>query len=52
MMPDVRRNSPDRLIRSLGSHIENILVKLGFTSRIQIATWHIERRKQIGSGTD
>jgi len=25
------------------SHIENIMTRLGFTSRSQIAAWHIEQ---------
>jgi DNA-binding NarL/FixJ family response regulator len=31
--------------RTAESHVENILTKLGFASRAQIAVWHVERRK-------
>jgi non-specific serine/threonine protein kinase len=29
--------------RTIGTHVENILSKLGFTSRAQIAVWAVEK---------
>jgi DNA-binding NarL/FixJ family response regulator len=31
--------------RTVGTHVEHILVKLGFTSRTQVAVWVSERSK-------
>jgi DNA-binding CsgD family transcriptional regulator len=37
--------------RTAEAHVENILRKLGFTSRAQIAAWHVERqRRRPGPG--
>lgn len=32
--------------RTAETHVEHILIKLGFTSRAQVATWYSERRRQ------
>jgi non-specific serine/threonine protein kinase len=32
-------------VRTADSHVQNILCRLGFTSRIQIASWHARRRR-------
>ncbi len=37
--------------RTAEAHVENILIKLGFTSRAQVATWVIENAKQ-DNGSD
>jgi DNA-binding NarL/FixJ family response regulator len=33
--------------RTAESHVENILTKLGFASRAQVAAWYIERRRTL-----
>lgn len=38
--------------RTAGAHVANILGKLGFTSRTQIATWAVERRAPNHQGPD
>ncbi|MGK5552393.1 LuxR C-terminal-related transcriptional regulator [Actinomadura kijaniata] len=45
------REIAERLViskRTVDSHLEHILGKLGFTSRVQIATWHAERSPEEG----
>ncbi|MFI1302394.1 LuxR C-terminal-related transcriptional regulator [Streptomyces sioyaensis] len=38
--------------RTAGTHVANILGKLGFTSRTQIATWAVEHRAPSRQGSD
>jgi len=38
--------------RTADSHIENILRKLGFTSRAQVAAWVIQQRSAGNGGVD
>ncbi|MBL1102625.1 response regulator transcription factor [Streptomyces sp. 205] len=38
--------------RTAGTHVANILGKLGFTSRTQIATWAVEHRAPSRPGPD
>jgi DNA-binding NarL/FixJ family response regulator len=36
--------------RTAESHVENVLTKLGFTSRAQIAAWYVSRRPPVKGG--
>ncbi|MGW7022195.1 response regulator transcription factor [Streptomyces decoyicus] len=38
--------------RTAGTHVANLLGKLGFTSRTQIATWAVEHRAPNRQGPD
>jgi DNA-binding CsgD family transcriptional regulator len=46
------RQIADRLVlseRTVESHVRNILTKLGFATRTEIATWVLRREREVGS---